>query len=129
MANGSRSVILVVEDEVLIRLNAVAFVQKAGFETIDAANADDAVLILESRVDIRIIFTDVDMPGSMNGMELVAAVRSRWPPIELIITSGKPEPRAADIPARGLFFSKPYSEEAIMNAIRSFAVAAAPMTN
>jgi CheY-like chemotaxis protein len=83
-----QTVVLVVEDEPLLRLMAVTMVENAGFAPIEAANADQAVRILESRTDIRIVFTDIDMPGSMDGMKLAACIRDRWPPVEIILTSG-----------------------------------------
>jgi DNA-binding NtrC family response regulator len=103
---------------------AVAFLEDAGFEAVASSSADAAILILETRLDIRIVFTDIDMPGSMNGIKLAAAIRKRWPPIELIITSGKPGPRAEDLPCRGFFFSKPYRANDIVEAMRSFGLAA-----
>ena len=80
--------VLVVEDEFFSRLHAVDLVEAAGFRAIEASNADEAIGILEKRKDIRIVFTDIDMPGSMDGLRLARAIRERWPPIELILTSG-----------------------------------------
>jgi CheY-like chemotaxis protein len=74
--------VLVVEDEALLRLMAVTVVEDAGFKPIEASNADEAVRILESRNDIRIVFTDINMPESMDGMKLAACIRDRWPPVE-----------------------------------------------
>ena len=109
-----RAVVLIVEDEALIRLAAVMFVEDAGFEAIEAANADEAIVLLETRADIRIVFTDVDMPGSMDGIKLAAAVRKRWPPVEIIVTSGALEVGSDDLPERGVFFRKPYNEREIV---------------
>ena len=81
-------VVLVVEDEALLRMHATDMIEAAGYTVVEAANADEAVLILSQRMDIRIVFTDIDMPGSMDGLKLAAMVRDRWPPIELIVTSG-----------------------------------------
>src|ERR1019366_2069715 len=79
-------VVLIVEDESLTRLDAVEMAEAAGFAVVEASNADDAIRILESRNDIRIVFTDIDMPGSMDGLKLPRAIRNRWPPIQLIVT-------------------------------------------
>ena len=98
---------LVVEDDFLNRLHAVALVEDAGFTAIEASNADEAIAILERRKDIRIVFTDIDMPGSMDGLRLAHAIRKRWPPIELIVTSGYFNPRDADLPERASFFRSP----------------------
>lgn len=88
MAHASKPIVLVVEDSAILRLMAVDIVEQAGFDAIEAGDADEAVRILESRNDIRIVFTDIDMPGSMDGMKLAACIRDRWPPVEIILTSG-----------------------------------------
>jgi CheY-like chemotaxis protein len=112
-----RPVVLVVEDEVLIRMAAVAMIRSAGFEALQAANADDATKILEARDDIRVVFTDINLPGSMDGLKLAAAVRGRWPPVEFIITSGRRTPTADDMPERSLFIGKPYSSFQVVRAL------------
>lgn len=113
-----RPIILVVEDEPLQRLMAVDLVEEAGFDVVDVAGAAEAVRVLESRPDIRVVFTDIDMPGALNGMQFAATIRDRWPPIELIIVSGKRKPRADEIPARGVFFAKPYKKDEITAVMR-----------
>lgn len=115
----SRPIVLVVEDEPLLRFHAVDLIEEAGFETVEAVNADEAIAILMTRMDIRIVFTDIDMPGSMNGLKLAAAVRHRWPPIEIIITSGYATLTPEDIPERGFFFTKPYNDNDLLGALRS----------
>ena len=95
--------VLVVEDGVFSRFHAVDLVEAAGYRAIEASNADEAIVILESRKDIRIVFTDIDMPGSMDGLKLARAIRDRWPPIELILTSGHFDVPEDKIPERGLF--------------------------
>ena len=114
-------VILVVEDEPLLRLTAVAVVEDAGFEALSAASADEALAILEAREDIRLVFTDIQMPGSMDGLRLAHAVRHRWPPVELIVTSGRRPVGAADLPPRGRFFAKPYDVGALTQAFQEMA--------
>lgn len=115
------AVVLVVEDEPLLRLTAVDMVEDAGFEVVSAADATEAVAILEHRPDIRIVFTDIDMPRGMNGMKLAACIRDRWPPIEIILTSGHVKPDTSSLPARSVFFSKPYRERDVVAAMRKFA--------
>jgi YesN/AraC family two-component response regulator len=83
--------------------------------------ADEAVCILESRNDIRIVFTDIEMPGTMDGMKLAACIRDRWPPVEIILTSGYFAPKDVTLPARGLFFAKPYDPRAVSEAMRRMA--------
>lgn len=112
-------VLLVVEDEPLLRMMAVDLAEDAGFTVVEAANAVAAVAILESRPDIRIVFTDIDMPGGMDGMRLAACIRDRWPPIDIILTSGKSRPDA--LPDRARFFAKPYRHEEVAATMREMA--------
>jgi CheY-like chemotaxis protein len=112
-------VVLVVEDEWLLRLLAIELVEDAGFVGLPAANADEAIVILERREDIALILTDVDMPGTMDGLRLAHAVRRRWPPIKIIIVSGKTHLSDADLPSDTRFFSKPYSVPDMISELRS----------
>lgn len=120
LSSPVKPVVLVVEDEPILRLHAVDIVEDAGFEVLEASNADEAIEILNARGDVRVVFTDIDMPGSMDGIRLAAAIRDRWPPIELILTSGHVKLGDSDIPERGLFFSKPYRTADIQHAISGF---------
>ena len=113
--------VLIVEDELLLRLNAVSLLEEAGFGVLEAASADDAIALLESRQDIRIVFTDINMPGSMDGLRLAHAIRNRWPPVELVLASGRMGVRNEDMPARGLFLSKPYDPSELVETVRSLA--------
>ena len=117
----SKPVVLIVEDEPLLRLAAVDMIEGAGFEVVEASDATQAVLILESRPDIRIVFTDIDMPHGMDGLKLAAAIRDRWPPIHIIVTSGHLVPPMTHLPADSLFFPKPYRENEIIAAMRKMA--------
>ena len=110
---AQRPVVLIVEDQILLRMNAIDMIEEAGFEVVEAGNADEAILILESRTDIRVVFTDIQMPGSMDGLKLAAAVRGRWPPIKIIATSGHYVMRDGDLPADGVFLPKPYTSESV----------------
>lgn len=117
--DGSKTAaILIVEDEPLVRLGAARTIEDAGFEVIEAANADEAIEILENRSDIRVVFTDMHMPGSLDGLKLAHAVRNRWPPIKIIVTSGHGQVSEEDLPTGGRFFAKPYDLEEITNALR-----------
>jgi len=113
-----KSVVLVVEDEAIIRMSAVQMVEDAGFVVVEACNADEAIKILEGRPDIRAVFTDINMSGSMDGWKLAHAIRGRWPPIHLIVTSGMYIPKEGQLPVKGLFIRKPYSAEQVMAALR-----------
>ena len=120
MKSNSPIYVLVVEDEFLSRLHAVNLVEDAGYKAIEASNSEEAIAILEARKDIRIVFTDVDMPGTMDGLKLAHAIRTRWPPVELIVTSGHFNLSDADMPERGQFISKPYRDQDIVSAIHHF---------
>ena len=105
--SGVPAVVLVVEDEMLLRMRAVDMVEDAGYTSVEAVDADEAVAILESRSDIALMFTDIQMPGSMDGLKLAHAVRARWPPIKIILVSGQLQPAIIDIPADSRFYGKP----------------------
>ena len=111
-------VVLVVEDETLIRELVAEELEVAGYTVVIANDADQAIAILEARQDIHLVFTDVNMPGSMDGLKLAGAVRDRWPPVHIIITSGKIRPM--EIPANALFIPKPYVSENVVAAMRTF---------
>jgi CheY-like chemotaxis protein len=121
-----RPVVLVVEDEFLIRINAAEMIEEAGFEVVEASNADEAVAILEARLDIAVVFTDIQMPGTMDGLKLARAVRDRWPPIHIVATSGLVDVREGDLPNGGLFLPKPYSPAQIISTLRELTDAAHP---
>ena len=109
LVDGRRPVILVVEDEFLLRMDAAEMVAAAGFAVVEAANADEAIEILETRSDIAVVFTDIQMPGAMDGLRLARAVRGRWPPIKIVATSGHLTVAETDLPEGGRFLPKPYS--------------------
>src|SRR6266478_959186 len=118
LAQSKRPVVLIVEDELLLRMNAVDMIGAAGFEAIEAANADEAIEVLESRRDITVVFTDIQMPGSMDGLKLARAVRGRWPPIRIIATSGHVHVGETDLPEGGRFLPKPYSPGQVTGVLR-----------
>ena len=107
-------VVLIVEDQYLLQLAAIELVESAGFIGIGASNADDAIKILEARQDIRIVLTDVEMPGTMDGVKLAHFIRKRWPPVHLIIVSGIAVLNESQIPYGTKFFSKPYHDETLV---------------
>ena len=115
------SVVLVVEDDDLVRLCAVEMLEDAGFAIIEARHADEAWYILHERSDVGAIFTDIDMPGSMCGLTLAERVHEAWPDIRLIVTSGRQRLDDRDIPDNGLFVSKPYGAEQVVEAIQQAA--------
>src|SRR4030088_736906 len=110
--------VLVVEDEMLLRMRAVDMVEDAGFTAIEAVNADDALAILESRTDIELLFTDIQMPGSMDGLKLAYAVHERWPLIKIILVSGQLKLTDKDRPADSRFFGKPLEVKQMIAAMQ-----------
>jgi two-component system, response regulator PdtaR len=112
-------VILVVEDEPLLRMLAVEVVEEAGFIAIEARDADEAVMLLESRSDIALLFTDINMPGSMDGLKLAHAVRNRWPPIKILVVSGEQQLQSSDLPSNSSFVGKPYQSSSLVQELRS----------
>lgn len=110
----TKPLVLVVEDEPLIRMDTVGMIEDAGYEVIEASDADQAIILLEARTDIRVVFTDIEMPGSMDGLKLIHAIRKRWPPIVLILASGRLTPLVSDMPSDTVFLSKPYRESQLL---------------
>ena len=115
------AIVLIVEDEPLQRMDMVDMAERAGFEVLEAINADHAVALLEKRTDIRLVITDIDMPGAMDGMKLAAAVRKRWPPIEIIIVTAGTMPTQQDLPERAIVMSKPLNYERVIEAMNRLA--------
>jgi CheY-like chemotaxis protein len=115
----SNPLVLIVEDEALVRFVAASMLQDAGFDTLEAASADDAWLLLQVREDdVDVLFSDVQLPGSMDGLELATRVHDRWPSIKLVLTSGGVRLAQAVIPDDGLFLPKPYLGDEMVKAVR-----------
>jgi two-component system, response regulator PdtaR len=112
-----KSVVLVVEDHPLVRMGVLEVMIEAGFEALEAGSAVEAIRMLETRSDIHLVFTDAEMPGTMDGIELVHYIRKRWPPVKLIVVSGKKAIAPAELPAGAKFFPKPYRERTIVDAM------------
>lgn len=110
--------VLIVEDEPLLRFDVADILAEAGFAVFEASNAPEAIKILTEHQEIRLVFTDVDMPGGMDGIRLAAYIRDRWPPLKIIVTSGYRTVAADDIPAESRFFSKPYDTDSIVSSMR-----------
>ncbi len=118
MASQDPPVVLLVEDEPLVRMTAADGLEEAGFHVLEAANADVALKVLEVRSDeVQVLFTDVDMPGSMDGMALAEEVHARWPHILLLISSGYARQHPDQIPDHGHFVPKPYRASAAVGHI------------
>ena len=112
-----RTAVLVVEDEALIRMGIVDELELAGFDVFEAVNSVVAIQILTVNPEIAVMFTDVDMPGGVDGLKLAAAVRDRWPPISIIVTSGHRAVSVDDLPVRARFMPKPYNPDVVVKSI------------
>ena len=110
-------VVLIVEDTILIRMGAVAFLEQAGFETLEAGSADEAIEILIARPDVHLVVTDVNMPGTMDGIKLAHYIRARWPPVMLVVASGKAIVIETELPTGARFFAKPYDGDELVETI------------
>lgn len=117
MPNQQKTVVLVVEDEPLILMDAMQTFEDAGFEVVDAYDVEHALIRLAERPDINAVFTDVDMPGRFNGVELARMVNDRRPDVVIIVTSGAVAVRRDDLPERGQFIPKPYRGEKVVSLI------------
>ena len=111
-------VVLVVEDEMMLRMRVVDMVEDAGYVPVEAVDADEAMAILHARSDIALMLTDVQMPGSMNGLQLAHAVRENWPPIKIILASGQLKLSDGDIPLDSRCFGKPLQSDEIIAEMR-----------
>jgi DNA-binding NtrC family response regulator len=117
MSAEYKTKILLVEDEPVIRAVGMDALEEAGFEVIEAIDADDAVRILESLGEVHVLFTDIRMPGSMNGLELAQLVHERWPAMKILVTSGDTWPTHKQLPDHGHFLPKPYRMDALQEEV------------
>jgi CheY-like chemotaxis protein len=113
-----KPVVLIVEDEFLSRMSAAEMISGGGFDVVEVENADQAIEILQKRADIKIVFTDIRLPGSMDGLKFARYVRGKWPPIKIIATSAHLAVTQNDLPDGGMFVPKPYTSNRIINALR-----------
>lgn len=111
-------VVLIVEDEPLVRMTNLDILHEAGFRVVDANDADEAFEILRRRGDVRAVLTDVDMPGSMNGFEFARLVSQGWPEVGVLVISGKTRPGARDLPDGASFLPKPYDGARLVQELR-----------
>ncbi|MGI8841522.1 MAG: response regulator [Caulobacteraceae bacterium] len=109
--------VLVVEDESLVRLDAAETLRDAGFTVLEAANAEQALAVVVVEPDLDVLFTDIDMPGRMDGLELARLVCRLKPAVHLLLTSGTVRPSGGELPAAGEFIPKPYSSAAMTDAV------------
>jgi DNA-binding NtrC family response regulator len=112
------AVVLIVEDEMMLRMRAVDIVVDAGYTPLEALDAVEAVAILESRSDVVLMCTDIQMPGQMDGVGLAHAVYERWPTIKIIVVSGQLNLPQLDLPPRSRFLGKPLNAGEVIAEMR-----------
>lgn len=110
--------ILTVEDEFLISEYLRGILEGAGHNVVATFDADEAIAVLETDAEIEVVITDINLPGSMDGLLLAEAIRDRWPPIHLIVVTGQAHPLNSELPSGCLFLSKPYRPDDILSAVR-----------
>ena len=113
----NKAIVLVVEDEALVRMNAVGLLEDAGYEVLEAIDTEHALAILEARTDIGLVFTDVEMPGAVDGIGLTHRIRERWPLMLMVVASGKAVVDESRLPPGARFFRKPYTDTVIVGAM------------
>jgi CheY-like chemotaxis protein len=119
MVDATAPIALVVEDDIIIRLDAVGILEDAGFRTVDAGSADEAIpLLITHEGEITLVFTDVEMPGSMNGFALARHIAATWPDIGVLVASGRIEPDPGALPETAVFVRKPFSAAVVHDRVR-----------
>ena len=124
MSGRKAYAVLVVEDDPLLLADGVDLIEDAGFTAYQAPDADRAIALMEQHPDIRVLFTDIDMPGTMDGLKLAHYVRERWPPVVIIVTSGLQNVALSDMPSDGFYFAKPYSPASVLRTVNEAAASA-----
>jgi two-component system, response regulator PdtaR len=109
--------VLVAEDSVLLRLLASEILEEHGYTVVEADNAEEAIKVMENRKDVRLLFTDIQMPPGCDGLEFAREVHNRWPKVHLVITSGQVQPSRAEIADNGRFIRKPYQAKDLLRQI------------
>lgn len=116
---SNKTIVLIVEDEPIIRMDVTEWISDAGFVPLEAATADEALSILQERGDIDVVFTDVNMPETLDGFQLSRMVADRWPAVRIVVTSGMARPQREDLTRGALFFPKPYNLDHLVRTIKT----------
>jgi len=115
--------VLVVEDDVLMRMHGIDILEDAGFHVLEATNADDALVILNEGTQVHMLFSDIEMPGSMDGIGLAQAVHERWPLIHVLLTSSHHRLHNVSVPGTGQFVRKPWTSQALVGQVQEMIAA------
>ena len=119
MEDKKPKTVLIVEDEELVRMVGSDILELGGYRVVEAANAAEALQHLEGETEVMVLFTDVNMPGTPDGLGLAKLVSSRWPHVKILVASGNVKPQAGELPESGLFLSKPYRADDLLAIVRS----------
>ena len=117
-ASDGPPAVLVVEDEELVRLNSCETLEAAGLKVLEAANAEEGVALRETHPEIRVLVTDVRMPGWMSGIDLARLVEKKWPEISILVTSAYYTAEEGELPENMTLFPKPFSPDALAREVR-----------
>lgn len=112
--------VLVVDDEAIIRIMLVDLLEDAGMTVYEAGTVDEALQVLEAAPEVRVVLTDIEMPGRLNGIDLAHLTRERWPHIDMLVMSGRTFPAASTLPNGVEFWTKPYSTDRLLTRVRAF---------
>jgi two-component system, response regulator PdtaR len=115
--------VLIVEDEALVRASGVGLFADAGFRPIEAESGDDAIEVLNANSEVQLLFTDVDLPGTIDGLALAWYVRTKWPHNGIIFVSGRFVPKLRELPGGARFHQKPYDPDAVIRHARELTAA------
>ena len=118
---AEKRIVLVIEDEPVLRIDIADLLEDGGFEVVEATSVENAIHVLETRPDIRIVYMDLDMPKGVAGLKIAAAIRDRWSPIEIILTASRVDGARIRLPVRARFFAKPIDPAQVMETVRAFA--------
>ena len=118
--------VLVVDDEAILRLHAADTLEENGFRVVEAEDAKAALRLLADLPDVRVLLTDINMPGALDGLDLAREVHERWPAVRLMVTSSKLSLSGGDIPDAGRFVAKPYSPDTLVHEIHGLLAQASP---
>lgn len=121
MEAGKAATVLIVEDEDLVRMVGTDILELGGYRVLEAANAEEALRQLENDAEVMVLFTDVNMPGTPDGLGLAKLVSDRWPDMKILVASGNVKPQPGDLPEHGLFLSKPYRADDLLALVRKLA--------
>jgi CheY-like chemotaxis protein len=117
LTRSQAGAVLVVDDEPLVRMYAVDVLSDAGHVVFEAGDANEALALIDAHPEIKVLFTDINMPGPLDGLDLARMVHRRSPGVHLILTSGRPRPLEGAIPDDGRFLPKPYAGETVTRLV------------